>query len=91
VIVERECSCATRPFRIVVRRARAVDVHAVDGSRDAAPAGLLLSVNDMFNLIERHPPPYEVAYDPTYGFPRSTRLANQRDQGTFSVRDLTRL
>jgi hypothetical protein len=91
VVVERECSCATRPFRIVVRGARAVDVHAVDGSHEAAPAGLLLSVDDMFNLIERHPPPYDVEYDPTYGFPRSTRLANQRDQGTFSVKDLTRL
>jgi hypothetical protein len=90
VVVERECSCATRPFRIVVRGARAVDVRAVDGSHEAAPAGLLLSVDDMFNLIERHPPVYDVEYDPTYGFPRDTRLANQRDQGTFSVKDLTR-
>lgn len=85
VVVERECSCPTRPFRIAVRAGRAVSVHAVDGSNEAAPAGLLLSVDDMFNLIDRHPPVYDVEYDPTYGFPRSTGLANQRDQGTFSV------
>jgi len=53
---------------------------------------LLLSVDDMFNLIERHPPAYAVEYDPTYGFPRTTRLAdNQRDQGSFSVSGLVRL
>lgn len=91
IVVERECSCATRPFRIVVREAKAVDVRAVDGSDAAVPAGLLLSVDDMFNLIERFPPAYDVQYDPTFGFPRSTRLANRRDQGTFSVKNLTRL
>lgn len=80
VVVERDCSCATRPFRIVVREAQAVEVRAVDGSDTPVPAGLLLSVDDMFDLIERFPPAYDMQYDPAYGFPRSTGLADRRDQ-----------
>lgn len=88
VDVERECSCATRAYRIQVRNGRAVSISAVDGSEQAGPEGLLLSVDDMFALLAQRPPPYDVEYDPTYGFPRSTRLhgpAGDRDQGSFSV------
>lgn len=86
--VERECSCPARAYRIEVRDSRAVSIGPVDGSDSPAPDGLLMSVDDMFDLLTDASPPYQVQYDPTYGFPRSTGLpgvAGQRDQGTFTV------
>lgn len=87
--VERECSCPARPYRIEVRGGLAASIRPVDGSDSPAPDGLLLSVDDMFDLLAAAAPSYPVQYDQTYGFPRSTRLAGaggRRDQGTYTVR-----
>ncbi len=51
----------------------------MDGSDSPGPDGLLLGIDDTLDLLGDVPRPFQVQYDPTYGFPRSTCLPGLAD------------